>query len=314
MPQPATPLTAALAVTAGRPVVLERIPRGSSAQTPRAALLRPSPLGAPCRIAARRQRPSSGTQCTRASTALLPFLVLAGALLALLPPPTLRLQSFQPLPLQLTKLLGCGMSGNKTWTAGASAGTPAGESTTRQACSPGMELLARRTQQGRCVVSCGGAVAAHGKQRQEMWTAASHASTLRSTLEQAHPLSSSACPTCERALPRLGLGLEHQLPGQQVKGLVILSVRLVVAAGQGSMEGTEQAGGQHGGQAGKQAGLWAATLTVASMPAFLPVRRAASQNANAHRFSPFLRMRPSSARSPSRALQGDEREKWGVSG
>ena len=311
MPQPATPLTAALAVTAGRPVVLERIPRGSSAQTPRAALLRPSPLGAPCRIAARRQRPSSGTQCTRASTALLPFLVLAGALLALLPPPTLRLQSFQPLPLQITKLLGCGMSGNKTWTAGASAGTPAGESTTRQACSPGMELLARRTQQGRCVVSCGGAVAAHGKQRQEMWTAASHASTLRSTLEQAHPLSSSACPTCERALPRLGLGLEHQLPGQQVKGLVILSVRLVVPAGQGSMKGTEHAGGKRGEagrETGRPVGRNADHGKHARIP--LPMRPAVFQHA--HRFSPFLRMRPSSARSPSRALQGGGRETWGV--
>lgn len=37
-------------------------------------------------------------------------------------------------------------------------------------------------------------------------------------------------PTCKSALPRLGLGLKHQLPGQHIKGLVLVGVSLVVAA------------------------------------------------------------------------------------
>lgn len=40
--------------------------------------------------------------------------------------------------------------------------------------------------------------------------------------------SKTNSPTCERALPRLGLGLKHQLPRQHVKSLVRLAVRLVV--------------------------------------------------------------------------------------
>ena len=101
------PLTAALAVAAGGPIILQCITRGSPAQPPLAALLGPGPLCTPCSIAARRQRAASGIQGPSARAALLSLFVLAGPLLALLPPPPLRLQGFQPLPLKLSQLLGC---------------------------------------------------------------------------------------------------------------------------------------------------------------------------------------------------------------
>jgi hypothetical protein len=48
-------------------------------------------------------------------------------------------------------------------------------------------------------------------------------------------------PTCEGALPRLGLCLEHQLPSEHVKGAVALAVPTVVPAGSERREG-KQAG------------------------------------------------------------------------
>jgi hypothetical protein len=95
----------AVAVAARQEVVLESVARRSVAQPPLPRLLGPSALGPPSGVPARRRWGAVGRG--RAGPLALHFFIIIFIPSILHAAAALRLQHLQPLPLQLSKLLGC---------------------------------------------------------------------------------------------------------------------------------------------------------------------------------------------------------------
>lgn len=309
----------ALAVASRLKVVFQCVAR-LAAQPPPPQLVGARTLGTPRRVAARRQRRRGAPAALGPAVLLVLLLVLGHAPLAL------RLQCLQALPLQLSELLRCG------WrrTAGADQCTPVAGTTLPHARPCRAALHWRRRSRSTCPTLWPGATAPLPGKRyprlrpagQERWQyAAAQPSPPRPN--QTRP--TQPIPPVSVRSPGLALASNTSSRVSTSKAWSsCVSARLSLQGGTERGRVGQRAGSAHSGASarapwrgcsrryGAARGVNSRRRTEVDASGAkqgrTPVRRQQQPQLRActpraHRFSPFLRIRPSSALSPSSDLQ-----------